>query len=517
MAILLPTREQLEAISTLRSGDLAEIPYPVLLLALAEHNASGFLEIQRRPIKKRITLVKGAPVDCRSNLAHETFGPFLVSLGRITEDQHQHLTSRSLLRGVPLGEVLLSEKVIGASDLYRLLQQNLARKLLDAFTWTSGEFSFTPDDVTSVDTTLRVKVPQLVLTGLLKLGELETSQKGLEGWHDQPLRLDPEFEGRLEDLRLPGRYQQLVDALRGPRGLHELLLATSLSPTEVVRIVYALGLLGVVAPASRVRPPATGEFPVQVAAAAPAAAAPAPAAPSFDLDGTRNYVLEAYLSYKRKDAFELLGLEDGASNADMEAAFIELARRVKAFHLEDAGERELAEKAYLLLVAAAEALGELKDVERRNALIQRRRLRREEREKRPYGESHIKTDLLDSNLQFRKGHQALEAGQYDKALQLLQFASDCDPQNALYLAEAAYCALLRDPALGANRAVRDLERAVRLDENCGIAHYYLGEAYTETNRFDDAERHLRKAIKMIAPDRRPIEALKQLTIRRAKR
>jgi hypothetical protein len=516
MAILLPNRDQLEAISTLRTGDLAEIPYPVLLLALAEHQASGFLEIQRRPIKKRITLVKGAPVDCRSNLAHETFGPFLVSMGRITEEQHQQLTSRSLLRGVPLGEVLLAEKVIGASDLYRLLQQNLARKLLDAFTWTSGEYTFTPDDVTAVDTTLRVRVPQLVLTGLLKLGELETSQKGLESWHDQALRLDPEFEARLVDLRLPGRYQQLVDALQAPRGLHELLLATSLSPTEVVRIVYALGLLGVVAPASRIRPPATGEIPLPVMAPAPVVVA-APAVPSFDLEAARNYVLEAYLSYKRKDAFELLGLEDGASNGDMEAAFIELARRVKAFQLEDLGEKELAEKACLLLVAAAEALGELKDVERRNALIQRRRLRREEREKRPFGESHIKTDLLDSNLQFRKGRQALEAGQYDKALQLLQFASDCDPQNALYLAEAAYCALLKDPALGANKAVRDLERAVRLDENCGLAHYYLGEAYIETTRFDDAERHLRKSIKLIAPDRRPIEALKQLTIRRAKR
>lgn len=528
MALPLPNREQLEAISAMRQGDLAEVAYPTLLVALAEHHRTGALEIHRRPVKKRIVLVEGSPVDCRSNLVHETFGPFLVSVGRIAEDQLHHLSSKAMVRGVPLGEVLLEAKVVGPSELYRLLQQNLGRKLLDAFSWTSGEFTFVPGDTEGADTTLKVRVPQLVLTGLLKLGDLESAQAALAHWGDKPLALDPERRERLDELRLPGRYGQLVEALSKPRALHELLLATSLSPMEVVRIVHALGLLGLIAPAASlrlapaeepIRPVASAPVPARVTppAAVPAAVVVPAGRPPLDLEGIRNHVLANFLSYRRKDAFDLLELAETATNAEMEQGFLAWAGRLHTFELEDEGEGDLAEKARMLLLAGAEALGELKDVEKRNALLIRRRTLREEREKKPIGEAHIKTDLLDSGLQYRKGRAALEIGQYDKALGLLRFASDCDPQNALYLAEAAYCAFLKDPALHLTRSTRELEQAVRLDDACGLAHYYLGEVYSEGGRFDDAERHLRKAIKQISPDRRPIEALKQLAARRAKR
>src|SRR5690606_6958987 len=109
---------------------------------------------------------------------------------------------------------------------------NLARKLLDGFSWTSGEFTFTPGDVDGADTTLKVRVPQLVLTGLLKFGDLENAQAALAVWGDQALALDPAHSARLVELKLPGRYSQLIEALSKPRAMHELLLATSLSPTE---------------------------------------------------------------------------------------------------------------------------------------------------------------------------------------------------------------------------------------------------------------------------------------------
>jgi hypothetical protein len=520
MGFALPNRQQLEAIAAMRHGDLAEVSYPVLLHALSEHHATGALEIQRRPVKKRIVLIDGSPSDCRSNLVHETFGPFLVSVGRLKEDQLHHYTSKAMVKGVPIGEVLLEAKILGPSELYKLLQQNLARKLLDGFSWTSGEFTFTPGDVDGADTTLKVRVPQLVLTGLLKFGDLENAQAALAVWGDQALALDPAHSARLVELKLPGRYSQLIEALSKPRAMHELLLATSLSPTEVVRIVHALGLLGCIAPASTVVLPKTAEISPRQVSTPAAATPPLPtpvAAAGFDREAVKNGILEEYLSYRRKDAFELLGLEENASNLDIDKAFWAFARRLRTFELEDLGEADHADKARLLLLAGAEAIGELKDVEKRNALILRRRTLRDERAKKSFSEGHIKTDLLDSAVQYKKGLAALEAGAYDKALGLLRFASDCDPQNALYLAEAAYCAFLKDSVLNLARSTRELEQAVRLDENCGQAHYYLGEAYAEAGRFDDAERHLRKAVKILAPDRRPIEALKHLAARRAKR
>ena len=41
---------------------------------------------------------------------------------------------------MPFGEILLEHGLVSAVDLFRILQQNLAKKLLDLFTWNEGEF-----------------------------------------------------------------------------------------------------------------------------------------------------------------------------------------------------------------------------------------------------------------------------------------------------------------------------------------------------------------------------------------
>ena len=44
----------------------------------------------------------------------------------------------------------------------------------------------------------------------------------------------------------------------------------------------------------------------------------------------------------------------------------------------------------------------------------------------------IQTDLLDSEVQYQKGMELKDAGQLDKAIHYLEFASFCDPQNGVY-------------------------------------------------------------------------------------
>lgn len=51
---MIPNDDQLEAISHLREGNLAEVPFAVLLHALAAYRRSVVLEIERAPLKKAI-------------------------------------------------------------------------------------------------------------------------------------------------------------------------------------------------------------------------------------------------------------------------------------------------------------------------------------------------------------------------------------------------------------------------------------------------------------------------------
>ena len=148
-----------------------------------------------------------------------------------------------------------------------------------------------------------------------------------------------------------------------------------------------------------------------------------------------------------------------------------------------------------------------------NTLLFRRRTLREERAKKPAASFAIKTDLLDAEAQYKKGKALMEAGKDREALMLLEFAADCDPQNSLYAAELAWCRFQLTSA-HAGRALKELRETLRRDPNCGIAAYYAGEIERQAGDPDEAEAHLRRAIKLMSPDRRPIDALKALSSER---
>lgn len=255
-------------------------------------------------------------------------------------------------------------------------------------------------------------------------------------------------------------------------------------------------------PAARTEPvPVPGT--AQIPAALPAVAA----SPSPDQNRLRDEVMQAYLSYRKQDPFDLLAVPEDAKPAQIDERFLAFAERWSPARF--TGLPELVEKARDLLLAGARAYGQLAERESRDTLLFRRRTLREEKAKRPAPDFGIKTDLLDPAVQYRKGVAALEAGRPKEALQLFEFAADCDPQNALYRAEVAWARFLHSAAY-ARKSLADLHEALRVDPRCGLAHYYLGEIQGELGEHQDAEASLHRAIKLMAPDRRPIEALKGL-------
>ncbi len=523
---MIPTSEQLEEIARVREGSLLEVPFAPLLLAHALRQSSLVVEVRRRQVWKRILIENGVPVDCRSNLAHETLGRYMVHEGKLSEDDFTACLSRSAARGVPLGEVLIEHGLISAVDLFRILQQNLAKKLLDLFTWNEGEFRWL-DEAPATDSSLKVKVPQLILTGVTRFAPQEEVDMSVAPLVGKKLVLHPSPPFPFDELRLSRHQGQIAEGLRAPgRRMGELAEATQLPVDEITRVLYALSILGVVTTADTLPRDltATGSFPRPVLAAPPPPSATVPitvpvavppvtaaiVAPDPEVERRRNEIMQAYLSYRRQDAFDLLGAPEEGTAAGFEAAFLDFARRFAPWTLDSANLADIAEKARDLFLTGARAYAELSDVEQRNTLLFRRKTLRDERAKRPVANFAIKTDLLDSESQYKKGKALMDAGKHREALMLLEFAADCDPQNGVYAAELAYCRYLLNPA-GAARALKELNEALRRDPGCGLAAFYAGEIERQVGNIAKAEAHLRRAIKLMSPDRRPIEALKALS------
>ncbi len=89
----------------------------------------------------------------------------------------------------------------------------------------------------------------------------------------------------------------------------------------------------------------------------------------------------------------------------------------------------------------------------------------------------------------------------------LELAHDCDPQHSKYRAELAYCRFLATPE-DADKCLVELSETVRLDAECGLAVYYAGLIESKLGHAAQADALIRKALKMMIPDRRSIEALK---------
>ncbi len=147
-----------------REGTIAETPLPLLLQAIFAEGRTVALELRLRGLEKRIQFEDGSPVACRSNLLHETLGKFLVEKKKLSEDEYQEALRESVQTGQRMGERLVAKKRLQPFDLYKLMQANLALRILDAFRWTDATWRLAGESEPA-ELALRMNPAQLVLTG----------------------------------------------------------------------------------------------------------------------------------------------------------------------------------------------------------------------------------------------------------------------------------------------------------------------------------------------------------------
>jgi tetratricopeptide (TPR) repeat protein len=538
---LFATPSQLAELATLPAIRLADTPFPLLLVAHHAGESTGLLIARRGPIEKRVVLERGVPVDCRSNLAHETFSRFLAAHGRLSDEEANAALGRSVARGVLLGEILVSEGRMDASELQRLLQQCLARKLFDLFTWSDGEVRFDAGSFATA-AALKVKVARLVLTGVERYVPQETIDRAIGPVAGSLFAAHPEAAARTEELRPTENERSLLAALARPRRIEELLPASSLTLSELSRAIWGLSLLELVIPADRLVTLARGVAAAPAPAPGPPAGGP-PVVPS-PFPGRREETVAAAAKLREQDAFDLLGVSPEAAPAEIRGRYFAFARRFAPWEFDAPELQSAAPAARELFAAGALAFARLSDSKEREALLAARSFRGAlsglepaatfaalpvpetpaEPESPPVAPLRasssffrIETDLLDATLQYKKGRALKEAQRWAPALQQFAFAADCDPQNGAYRAEAAHCRFLLAPAGSGPKSLEELKEAQRIDPDAITPYLYAGEIAAQLGRYDEAESYLRAAARRLGPDdRRALDALRRLAKQRKK-
>jgi len=518
------TREQLDTVLQQRSGALEETPYPILLLAMAVPEASGVLELRRGQLQKTVVFDSGSPVDCRSNIATEMLSRFLTSSGKVSETDVHAAFAVAASRGVPLGEILTERKLLTPTDLYRALQQNLGRKLLEPFSWKSGAYSIT-DEKSPVSSVLRVKVPQLLVTGILKVEPQESADEAVALANGKYLSMAPDPLFGLEELRLTSKQQKVIEASRKGAKLDEIRSTSGIDGDDLNRLVYALLLLGIFTVTDRpvlamprwdTAKAAKEQEEVPIVVVLDEETPPAPAA-AFDFlaaapaprgvpPAAPDEVMAAYLSFRRKDAFDLLGVEESEGAMPIAQAFLKRSDKFLPSKFEEGAADGLREKAQEVFLAGARAYAELADPERREALVRKRQKLREEAAAAAQAGPSA---LIDPEELCESGRRLAAAGKTREALSSFEMAAECDAQNGTYAAEAAWCRFQLRVTPPAN-ALKMLKNALRIDPNSGVAYLYTGQVLAALGSTVEAAGYLGRAATMLPNDPRPAQAQKAI-------
>ncbi|MFZ2492390.1 MAG: DUF4388 domain-containing protein [Thermoanaerobaculia bacterium] len=497
-----------------RTGMLEQTPYARLMVALAAAEASVVLEVRRNQLHKTIIFDGGSPIECRSNIATELLGRYLISSGKVEESAVNAAFAVAASRGVPLGEVLTERRLLTSAELYRALQHNLGRKLLEPFSWTTGTYTIS-DDVPPIASVLRVKVPQLLVTGIQKVELQENADAGAAVAIGKYLAMSPDPPFALDELRLTSSQMKVIDGARKARRFEELL--GDVDADDLHRTVYALLLLGIIDATFHPRPEPP-RFELENPFAAPddeepvevplqtiePAAEPQPAAPP--LHAPEESVLAAFLSYRRKDAFELLEVEETAPIKTIVGAYLTIAQRFLPSHFPATAPDGLRDKAQEVFLAAARAYAELADPLRREALVLRRQ---KLREAETVVQQSGPTGMIDPEALWKNGVSLAAAGKLREALSSFELAAESDAQNGTYAAEAAWCRYRLGVTPAAN-ALKLLKNAIRIDPTSGVAHLYTGQVQAVLGKRVEAEAYLQRAAALLPRDPRPAEAVTAL-------
>jgi curved DNA-binding protein CbpA len=528
------------------SGSLKERPFARLLQQLFRKQITGRLHIaDGAGDESDVYLRAGMPVHVQRPVDPDRLDRVLVEAGVVSAEEVARVAPM-VADGMHLGEALERIGALSKETLAGALEQQLRRQLIRLFRVAQGSFAiyleahpFGEGD----ELAARVDPRTVFFPAIRAAYDVPRATRELSRLWGQEFRLAAVSPSDVAAMGIPSD-DHLVAALRAGWQKLEKLDSTSARPLEARTLLLSLYYAELLqrkdpgarpAPAAAPRPTSTDRLvatpgssaiaagptnppplvaPAIVPAPPPAARAPAadpvrpnpspqatprvagarapgsanPAAPVPDA-GLRIALLQLAQKLDTLSHSELLGVSDGATPSEVNAAFISAARRFHPDRLAGAGLAELAPKAERILARLSEAAMIMGDPERRAEYLAARVA------KRPT--VNIIPAVMQAEATFVKGEVFLKRGDYDKAIEHFAAASKANPAEPQFRAYWAW-ARFENPHERKEAVVREVQRiiadAVAAQPRFARGHYWIGQIYKYLNEPDRAERAFREAV-----------------------
>ena len=467
-----------------REGHIEPGSLVQLLLRLRAERRTGVLQLRDRSRWKDVVLESGVPVWADGGDSADRLGTMLLAEDTIRPDQFQAAVDAMKERGVDFGGALCDLAILTPSELYEQLRRLVHRRIVLAFAWSGGAWSF-HNEVPKQTSSFAVNPMRLLWTGLGLHGDADQRQRDLAPWHDRYVIRTEAFASDWDQLKAVEPLGALGSFISGRKTMRELEEMEIIDPPDFTRALWLLYETGHVgfslrsADSLSVTLTETGDS--------------LPVGNNGGDEALEQRIIADYLRLWQADFYELFAADPDSSQLDLKRRIEDNPLPYTPDDLPVTLPREIRAKAKALCARLDEARAVLGDPV----------LRTEYDERLLGGLTGVyapvaRPEVDAASMHFDMGKANIRSRDFREATRCFHLAVQNDPNSGEYLVYEGW-ARYRD-ANGASqataRAIALLQRGLDLQPYLAMGWYFLGIIHRTRRQYADAIRLLKRALKL---------------------
>jgi CheY-like chemotaxis protein len=473
------------------SGSLDDLPLPALLHHLHGLRATGVLHLANGKKRKWIQLRDGYPRAVRSNLINECLGNFLVRGGKISQATFAE-SRRRTKPGRLQGEILVAMEILSEEEISAALRAQADEKLFEVFGWQSGTYRYERGvDLERANSLGVERSPaDLILRGVRERFPIELIEDYICSHADCFLAPAESPFYQFQEVDLDSEHEELLAGLDGTRRLAEFLKAAP----DLKRTLYAMLAFGLLELRGGDRPSVKSS----------------PRRDARLQQEVKGEELRARLTgladrMRDQSYFEVLGVDDSASEEELRAAFQKRAANLHPDHYRKSGDAvtHLASEVFAQLNTAYQTLT---DSRRRSEYVLNQRKGQRDADRQRESEQ-----ALEAEVQFQEGQRLLAQRSYERALEAFGRSLELYPSAGEYHSHYGWTLHLCHPDQPdiASEAIEHVRRGIKLAGQRETSYLFMGRLCKVIGRVELAEKMFARAVQL---EPGCVEALRELRL-----
>jgi tetratricopeptide (TPR) repeat protein len=429
-------------------GSLEVFMLSDILIGLQRTKKMGTLEVTSGSLVKKVYIKNGDMVFASSNLDEDRFGDLLLSEGRITYDQYERSVQHMVYTGTQQGAALVELGFLKPRELFIALKRQVEKIIIDLFKLETGTFHFREGPL-PLDEVIKLNfsAANLIYKGIKNIKDADVIQ-GFFPSFKTVLRLSPDPLDLFQDIMLNADDRSLLAHVDGKRSIDHILSYSSLDRLEVLKILYMLLSANIVVDVNEFEPDELEDDIDLVAEVIEEAKETVGTQNVEEPDEFIQRINELYDKLGNIGYYEILGLNEDASVNEIKKTYYRMAKEFhpdKHFYLDT----DMKGKLSLIFSYITSAYSTISNPQKRQDY---------DREKKGDPERHA-SGVVTAQDKFDQGIAEMTKKNYEDAAELFGQAGYMNNK------EPEYC-------------------------------FYYGVALSRLGKFREAEREMRKAIKL---------------------